>query len=154
MRTGPKILKTSLQVLEVFSLQTYFLFLTIDKMFLFLTTSSFPPSPPFCLVNQRMTKKVVLKEYCAEIEMLKSQLQLTREKNGCVSSPYVCCISLFVAYVLWILWLSLGWHASEGRSISLRRCAINTRTVRFLRRVYVNPEDYYAMEVCHHIFRT
>jgi hypothetical protein len=34
------------------------------------------------IVNQRMTKKVVLKEYCAEIEMLKSQLQITREKNG------------------------------------------------------------------------
>ena len=33
-------------------------------------------------LNQRMTKKVVLKEYCAEIETLRAQLQLTREKNG------------------------------------------------------------------------
>lgn len=40
-------------------------------------------------VNQRMTKKVVLKEYCAEIEMLKSQLQITREKNG-----YDLCLDL------------------------------------------------------------
>jgi hypothetical protein len=35
-----------------------------------------------------MTKKVVLKEYCAEIEMLKSQLQITREKNGSVQCQW------------------------------------------------------------------
>ena len=46
-------------------------------------------------VNQRMTKKVVLKEYCAEIETLKSQLQLTREKNGYV--PY-----LLQSYILFL----------------------------------------------------
>jgi len=38
-------------------------------------------------VNQKMTKKVVLKEYCAEIEQLKAQLQLTREKNGVYVDP-------------------------------------------------------------------
>lgn len=38
-------------------------------------------------VNQRMTKKVVLKEYCTEIENLKSQLMLTREKNGVYVDP-------------------------------------------------------------------
>jgi kinesin family protein 11 len=38
-------------------------------------------------VNERMTKKVVLKEYCAAIESLKSQLQLTREKNGVYVDP-------------------------------------------------------------------
>ena len=38
-------------------------------------------------VNQKMTKKVVLKEYCAEIEHLKMQLQLTREKNGVYVDP-------------------------------------------------------------------
>lgn len=38
-------------------------------------------------VNQKMTKKVVLKEYCAEIEQLRSQLQLTREKNGVYVDP-------------------------------------------------------------------
>jgi hypothetical protein len=38
-------------------------------------------------VNQKSTKKVVLKEYCAEIESLKSQLQLTREKNGVYVDP-------------------------------------------------------------------
>ena len=40
-------------------------------------------------LNQRMTKKVVLKEYCAEIEQLKSQLQLTREKNGVYVDPQI-----------------------------------------------------------------
>jgi kinesin family protein 11 len=39
------------------------------------------------LVNQRMTKKTVLKEYCEEIESLRSQLQLTREKNGVYVEP-------------------------------------------------------------------
>ena len=34
-----------------------------------------------------MTKKVVLKEYCAEIESLKNMLQLTREKNGVYVDP-------------------------------------------------------------------
>lgn len=38
-------------------------------------------------VNQKMTKKVVLKEYCAEIEQLRTQLQLTREKNGVYVDP-------------------------------------------------------------------
>lgn len=38
-------------------------------------------------VNQKMTKKVVLKEYCAEIEQLRTQLQLTREKNGVYMDP-------------------------------------------------------------------
>ena len=38
-------------------------------------------------VNQKMTKKVVLKEYCAEIESLKTMLQLTREKNGVYVDP-------------------------------------------------------------------
>jgi kinesin family protein 11 len=38
-------------------------------------------------VNQKSTKKVVLKEYCQEIESLKSQLQLTREKNGVYVDP-------------------------------------------------------------------
>ena len=38
-------------------------------------------------VNQRMTKKVVLKEYCAEIEHLRAQLQITREKNGVYVDP-------------------------------------------------------------------
>jgi kinesin family protein 11 len=38
-------------------------------------------------INQRMTKKVVLKEYCAEIEQLKVQLQITREKNGVYVDP-------------------------------------------------------------------
>lgn len=40
-------------------------------------------------VNQRMTKKVVMKEYCAEIESLKLQLQITREKNGVYVDPMV-----------------------------------------------------------------
>ena len=39
------------------------------------------------LVNQKMTKKTVLKEYCEEIEMLRAQLQLTREKNGVWVEP-------------------------------------------------------------------
>lgn len=34
-----------------------------------------------------MTKKVVLKEYCAEIESLKAMLQITREKNGVYVDP-------------------------------------------------------------------
>lgn len=38
-------------------------------------------------VNQKMTKKVVLKEYCTEIEYLRSQLTLTREKNGVYVDP-------------------------------------------------------------------
>lgn len=37
--------------------------------------------------NQRMTKKVVLKEYCAEIEQLRAQLAITREKNGVYMDP-------------------------------------------------------------------
>lgn len=37
--------------------------------------------------NQKMTKKVVLKEYCAEIENLRHQLQITREKNGIYVDP-------------------------------------------------------------------
>ena len=36
-----------------------------------------------------MTKKVVLKEYCAEIESLKQMLQITREKNGVYVDPVV-----------------------------------------------------------------
>ncbi len=39
------------------------------------------------LVNQKMTKKTVLKEYCEEIETLRAQLQITREKNGVWVEP-------------------------------------------------------------------
>lgn len=38
-------------------------------------------------VNQKMTKKTVMKEYCAEIESLRNMLQLTREKNGVYLDP-------------------------------------------------------------------
>ena len=38
-------------------------------------------------LNQRMTKKVVMKEYFAEIETLKAQLMQTREKNGVYVEP-------------------------------------------------------------------
>lgn len=38
-------------------------------------------------VNQKLSKKVVLKEYFAEIETLRTQLQLTREKNGVYVDP-------------------------------------------------------------------
>lgn len=38
-------------------------------------------------LNQRMTKKVVLKEYCAEIEQLKSALAANRDKNGVYVDP-------------------------------------------------------------------
>jgi kinesin family member 11 len=38
-------------------------------------------------INQKMVKKVILKEYCAEIEALRQQLQLTREKNGIYLDP-------------------------------------------------------------------
>ena len=37
--------------------------------------------------NQKMTKKVVLKEYCQEIEHLRAQLQITRDKNGVYVDP-------------------------------------------------------------------
>jgi len=37
--------------------------------------------------NEKMTKKTVMKEYCAEIETLRTQLQLTREKNGVYVDP-------------------------------------------------------------------
>jgi kinesin family member 11 len=40
-------------------------------------------------VNQKMTKKTVLKEYCEEIETLRNQLQLTRDKNGVYVDPEV-----------------------------------------------------------------
>jgi kinesin family protein 11 len=40
-----------------------------------------------CQVNQKMTKKVLLKEYGAEIESLRVMLQLTREKNGVYLDP-------------------------------------------------------------------
>ncbi|RYD81658.1 MAG: hypothetical protein EOP84_10625, partial [Verrucomicrobiaceae bacterium] len=38
-------------------------------------------------VNQKMTKKVIMKEYFVEIETLRAQLQLTREKNGVYLDP-------------------------------------------------------------------
>ena len=38
-------------------------------------------------VNQKLTKKVLLKEYGAEIENLRLMLQLTREKNGVYVDP-------------------------------------------------------------------
>lgn len=38
-------------------------------------------------VNQKMTKKTVMKEYCAEIESLRNMLQITREKNGIYVDP-------------------------------------------------------------------
>jgi kinesin family protein 11 len=38
-------------------------------------------------VNQKMTKKVLLKEYGAEIENLRLMLQMTREKNGVYLAP-------------------------------------------------------------------
>lgn len=38
-------------------------------------------------VNQKLSKKVVLKEYFAEIETLRVQLQLTRDKNGVYVEP-------------------------------------------------------------------
>ncbi len=40
-------------------------------------------------VNQRMTKKTVMKEYCEEIESLRAQLQANREKNGVYVLPDV-----------------------------------------------------------------
>jgi kinesin family protein 11 len=39
------------------------------------------------IINEKKTKQVVLKEYCTEIENLKVQLQLTREKNGVYVDP-------------------------------------------------------------------
>lgn len=33
-------------------------------------------------VNQKMTKKAILKEYAEEIDRLKRDLQATRDKNG------------------------------------------------------------------------
>lgn len=39
------------------------------------------------MANQKLIKKVVMKEYCAEIELLRVQLQLTREKNGVYVEP-------------------------------------------------------------------
>ena len=39
------------------------------------------------MANQKLIKKVVMKEYCAEIEFLKNQLQITREKNGVYIDP-------------------------------------------------------------------
>jgi kinesin family protein 11 len=39
------------------------------------------------IINEKKTKQVVLKEYCTEIENLKIQLQLTREKNGVYVDP-------------------------------------------------------------------
>ena len=38
-------------------------------------------------VNQKLTKKVIMKEYFAEIETLRTQLLATREKNGVYLSP-------------------------------------------------------------------
>lgn len=38
-------------------------------------------------VNQKLTKKVIMKEYFAEIETLRSQLMATREKNGVYMDP-------------------------------------------------------------------
>ncbi len=38
-------------------------------------------------VNQKMTKKTVMKEYCEEIESLRLQLQANREKNGIYVQP-------------------------------------------------------------------
>jgi len=38
-------------------------------------------------VNQKLIKKVVMKEYFAEIEQLKTQLLMTREKNGIYLDP-------------------------------------------------------------------
>lgn len=38
-------------------------------------------------VNEKLIKKVVMKEYFQEIETLKNQLQLTREKNGVYLDP-------------------------------------------------------------------
>jgi kinesin family protein 11 len=37
--------------------------------------------------NQKLTKKVIMKEYFAEIEQLKNQLTATREKNGVYLDP-------------------------------------------------------------------
>ena len=41
------------------------------------------------VVNQRMTKKVIMKEYLAEVETLRAQLIATREKNGIYLEPQV-----------------------------------------------------------------
>jgi kinesin family protein 11 len=38
-------------------------------------------------VNQRLTKKTIMKEYLAEVETLKMQLMQTREKNGVYMDP-------------------------------------------------------------------
>ena len=38
-------------------------------------------------VNQKLSKKTVMKEYCAEIETLRNLLQITREKNGIYLDP-------------------------------------------------------------------
>jgi len=38
-------------------------------------------------LNQRLTKKVIMKEYLAEVETLKMQLMQTREKNGVYVDP-------------------------------------------------------------------
>jgi kinesin family protein 11 len=38
-------------------------------------------------VNQKLTKKVIMKEYFAEIETLRNQLMMTREKNGVYVDP-------------------------------------------------------------------
>ena len=69
-----------------------------------------------------MTKKVVLKEYCAEIEMLKSQLQITREKNGSVqcrtSGKYM--LPLWDLCILSIILTSLIWVYHTSRFVSFQ----------------------------------
>lgn len=59
-------------------------------------------------VNQKLTKKVIMKEYFAEIETLRSQLLATREKNGVYMDPQVCALCLPLYALAWCGWSNAG----------------------------------------------
>jgi kinesin family protein 11 len=58
-------------------------------------------------VNQKMTKRALIKEYTVEIEKLKADLLATREKNGIFLSPEVSFFSNLIIRITKILWAKI-----------------------------------------------
>ena len=54
----------------------------LSKLFLLIPHILLYPYFSLFSVNMRITKKAILREYLLEIEILKAQLQQTRDKTG------------------------------------------------------------------------
>lgn len=124
-----------------------------NPIFLPATTSYHITS--YHVANTRITKKAILREYLAEIESLRAMLQQTRDKVGWAISYKTCralsCSVLSLCVRLLFIFSHNSFHdvSTLWHSYFTILCyPLSSNPVH--RRVYIQPEVFYAMEVSHH----